>query len=66
MHLRLEPCKVKAGFENDGAEGDLQNEGRRELDARFPRSLDPNLFYLICGLSQAGRVSDQDREPADI
>ena len=38
----------------------------RELDARFPRSLDPNLFYLICGLSQAGRVSDQDREPTDI
>jgi hypothetical protein len=39
------------GFEK----GWIGSEGK---DARFPRPLDPNFFYLICGLSQAGRVSD--------
>ena len=38
------------------------NEG----NARFSRPLDPDLFYLICGLSQPGRVGNQDREPAYI
>jgi hypothetical protein len=37
-----------------------------EENARFSRSLDPNLLDFVCGLSQAGRVGNQDREPTDI
>ena len=45
----------------------VENETRLERkDSRFSRPLDPNPFHLICCLSQAGRVSDQDREPTDI
>lgn len=33
---------------------------------RFARPLDPDLFHLICCLSQAGRVSDHDWEPTNI
>lgn len=43
-----------------------QSWGREKRNARFPRPLDPDLLYLVGSLSQAGRVSDDDREPADI
>jgi hypothetical protein len=41
-------------------------KGREQEAARFSRPLDPNLLYLVRGFSQAGRISNQDREPTDI
>jgi hypothetical protein len=35
-------------------------------NARFSGPLDPDLLHLVCGLSQAGRVSDHDWEATDI
>lgn len=45
-----------------------QNEKKKkkEVDARFLRPLNADTFHLVCGLPQSGRVSDQDRKPADI
>jgi hypothetical protein len=39
---------------------------RAEVNARFSRALNPNLLHLACGLSQAGRVGNQDRESTSI
>jgi hypothetical protein len=35
-------------------------------DDEAGKPLDPDLLHLVCGLSQAGRVSDHEWEPTDI